>query len=125
MHLQPATLDAPRDGICRQTLRLACRRGSQPRCNDQADPGDRGSRPILAAIEGQAFDQIAVLVIRWYGGIQLGTGGLARAHGGRARKCPQGGPSNRQRAPRRCARPTGVADAARRTNGCKRLNAMR
>ena len=30
-----------------------------------------------------------VLVIRWYGGIQLGTGGLARAYGGGANKCLQ------------------------------------
>ncbi len=30
-----------------------------------------------------------MLVIRWYGGIQLGTGGLARAYGGGANKCLQ------------------------------------
>lgn len=35
------------------------------------------------------FDQVVVLVIRWYGGIQLGTGGLARAYGGGANKCLQ------------------------------------
>ena len=34
-------------------------------------------------------DQVVVLVIRWYGGIQLGTGGLARAYGGGANKCLQ------------------------------------
>ena len=28
---------------------------------------------------------------RWYGGIQLGTGGLARAYGGSAAKCLQAG----------------------------------
>jgi putative IMPACT (imprinted ancient) family translation regulator len=33
-----------------------------------------------------------VLVIRWYGGIQLGTGGLARAYGGGANKCLQAAP---------------------------------
>ncbi|MNN20476.1 IMPACT family member YigZ [compost metagenome] len=33
-----------------------------------------------------------VLVIRWYGGIQLGTGGLARAYGGGANKCLQQAP---------------------------------
>lgn len=32
---------------------------------------------------------MVVLVIRWYGGIQLGTGGLARAYGGGANKCLQ------------------------------------
>jgi putative IMPACT (imprinted ancient) family translation regulator len=29
------------------------------------------------------------VVTRWYGGIQLGTGGLARAYGGCANKCLQ------------------------------------
>ena len=46
---------------------------------------------MLAAIEGQGFDRVAVVVTRWYGGIQLGTGGLARAYGGSTAKCLQGG----------------------------------
>jgi putative IMPACT (imprinted ancient) family translation regulator len=51
--------------------------------------GGTAGRPILAAIQAQACDQVVVLVIRWYGGIQLGTGGLARAYGGGANKCLQ------------------------------------
>ena len=62
----------------------------QYRSNDDGEPGGTAGRPILAAIEAQACDQVAVLVIRWYGGIQLGTGGLARAYGGSANKCLQG-----------------------------------
>ncbi|WP_439859745.1 IMPACT family protein [Pseudomonas sp. MBLB4136] len=65
--------------------------GQQYRFNDDGEPGGTAGRPILAAIEGQDCDQVAVLVIRWYGGIQLGTGGLARAYGGSASKCLQGG----------------------------------
>jgi thymidylate synthase len=61
----------------------------QYRSNDDGEPGGTAGRPILAAIEAQDFDQVAVLVIRWYGGIQLGTGGLARAYGGGANKCLQ------------------------------------
>ena len=45
--------------------------------------------PVASAAEAQDCDQVAVLVIRWYGGIQLGTGGLARAYGGAANKCLQ------------------------------------
>jgi uncharacterized YigZ family protein len=63
--------------------------GNQYRFNDDGEPGGTAGRPILAAIEGQDCDQVAVLVIRWYGGIQLGTGGLARAYGGSAAKCLQ------------------------------------
>lgn len=65
--------------------------GNQYRFNDDGEPGGTAGRPILAAIEGQECDQVAVLVIRWYGGIQLGTGGLARAYGGSAAKCLQAG----------------------------------
>jgi uncharacterized YigZ family protein len=61
----------------------------QYRSNDDGEPGGTAGRPILAAIEAQEFDQVVVLVIRWYGGIQLGTGGLARAYGGGANKCLQ------------------------------------
>ena len=63
--------------------------GAQYRSNDDGEPGGTAGRPILAAIEAQDFDQVVVLVIRWYGGIQLGTGGLARAYGGGANKCLQ------------------------------------
>ena len=63
--------------------------GAQYRSNDDGEPGGTAGRPILAAIEAQACDQVVVLVIRWYGGIQLGTGGLARAYGGGANKCLQ------------------------------------
>ena len=64
----------------------------QYRSNDDGEPGGTAGRPILAAIEAQDCDQVVVLVIRWYGGIQLGTGGLARAYGGGANKCLQGAP---------------------------------
>lgn len=63
--------------------------GAQYRSTDDGEPGGTAGRPILAAIEAQGFDQVVVLVIRWYGGIQLGTGGLARAYGGGANKCLQ------------------------------------
>jgi thymidylate synthase len=63
--------------------------GDQYRSTDDGEPGGTAGRPILAAIDAQDFDQVVVLVIRWYGGIQLGTGGLARAYGGGANKCLQ------------------------------------
>lgn len=65
--------------------------GAQYRFSDDGEPGGTAGRPILAAIEGQDCDRVVVLVIRWYGGIPLGTGGLARAYGGSAAKCLQSG----------------------------------
>lgn len=67
--------------------------GQQYRFHDDGEPGGTAGRPILAAIEHQDFDQVLVVVTRWYGGIQLGTGGLARAYGGCAAKCLQAGES--------------------------------
>lgn len=69
----------------------AWRHGEQYRFSDDGEPGGTAGRPILAAIENQGFDQCLVLVTRWYGGIQLGTGGLARAYGGAAVACLQSG----------------------------------
>ncbi|AUA34611.1 YigZ family protein [Pseudomonas sp. SGAir0191] len=66
--------------------------GPQYRSSDDGEPGGTAGRPILSAIEAQDCDQVVVLVIRWYGGIQLGTGGLARAYGGGANKCLQQAP---------------------------------
>lgn len=65
--------------------------GNQYRFSDDGEPGGTAGRPMLTAIEGQDCDQVVVVVIRWYGGVQLGTGGLARAYGGSAAKCLQSG----------------------------------
>ena len=63
--------------------------GAQYRFSDDGEPGGTAGRPMLAAFEGQAMDRVVVLVSRWFGGIKLGTGGLARAYGGCAAKCLQ------------------------------------
>jgi len=65
----------------------AYRIGSNYRSSDDGEPGGTAGRPILAAIDGQGFDRVTVVVTRWYGGINLGAGGLARAYGGTAAEC--------------------------------------
>lgn len=65
----------------------AYRIGSLYRFNDDGEPGGTAGRPILQAIEGQGLDGVAVLVIRWFGGIKLGAGGLVRAYSGAAAQC--------------------------------------
>src|SRR5690242_19791555 len=61
--------------------------GQDYRFNDDGEPGGTAGRPILQAIEGQGIDRAVVVVTRWYGGIKLGAGGLARAYGGTAAEC--------------------------------------
>jgi uncharacterized YigZ family protein len=65
----------------------AYRIGQEYRFNDDGEPGGTAGRPILQAIEGQGVDRVVVVVTRWYGGIKLGAGGLARAYGGTAAEC--------------------------------------
>lgn len=65
----------------------AYRIGDAYRFNDDGEPGGTAGRPILQAIDGQGCDRVAVVVTRWYGGIKLGAGGLARAYGGGAAEC--------------------------------------
>ncbi len=65
----------------------AWRIGEAYRSSDDGEPAGTAGRPILAAIDGQGFDQVAVVVTRWYGGIKLGAGGLVRAYGGAAAEC--------------------------------------
>jgi len=69
----------------------AYRIGQQYRFNDDGEPGGTAGRPILQAIAGQSMDRVAVLVVRWFGGIKLGAGGLVRAYGGVAANCLRAG----------------------------------
>jgi len=65
----------------------AYRIGDACRSSDDGEPAGTAGRPILAAIDGQGIDMAMVVVTRWFGGIKLGAGGLARAYGGTAAEC--------------------------------------
>lgn len=70
----------------------AYRIGQACRFNDDGEPSSSAGKPILAAIDGQGFDHVVVVVSRWFGGIKLGVGGLIRAYGGTAAQCLQQAP---------------------------------
>jgi len=65
----------------------AYRVGDAYRSSDDGEPGGTAGRPILAAIDAQRLDHVAVVVTRFFGGVKLGAGGLARAYGGTAAAC--------------------------------------
>ncbi|MCM2971986.1 IMPACT family protein [Larsenimonas suaedae] len=48
--------------------------------SDDGEPGGTAGRPMYQALEGSQIGQIACVAIRYFGGIKLGTGGLARAY---------------------------------------------
>lgn len=57
----------------------------QQRCHDAGEPSGTAGRPILAPLEGENLINVVCAVIRYFGGIKLGTGGLTRAYGGAAK----------------------------------------
>ncbi len=65
----------------------AWRVGDAYRFNDDGEPGGSAGRPMLAAIDGQKFDGVLAHVVRYFGGIKLGVGGLVRAYGNTVAEC--------------------------------------
>lgn len=59
--------------------------GVLQRFHDAGEPSGTAGKPILQYIEGRDLVNACVAVVRYYGGINLGTGGLARAYGGTAK----------------------------------------
>jgi uncharacterized YigZ family protein len=58
---------------------------SGSRASDAGEPSGTAGAPILAALERAGVSDALAVVVRWFGGTKLGTGGLARAYGECAR----------------------------------------
>ncbi|MDE0685466.1 MAG: YigZ family protein [Candidatus Poribacteria bacterium] len=56
---------------------------------DAGEPTHAAGPPILAAVRGFGLSNVICVVVRYYGGTNLGIGGLIRAYGQCARDCLQ------------------------------------
>ncbi len=61
------------------------------RYSDDGEPNGTAGIPIINYLKNSDLTNIAVVVTRYYGGIKLGTGGLARAYSGTAREAIEKG----------------------------------
>jgi len=49
-------------------------------CNDDGEPAGTAGKPILNVLKGSGIGNIVVVVVRYFGGTKLGTGGLVKAY---------------------------------------------
>ncbi|WP_218689947.1 YigZ family protein [Psychrobacter sp. BF1] len=52
--------------------------------DDDGEPSGTAGRPILNVLQHKSIGNIIVIVVRYFGGIKLGAGGLTRAYAGSA-----------------------------------------
>lgn len=57
----------------------------QERCSDDGEPSGTAGIPILGAIKGEGLANTLCVVVRYFGGVKLGAGGLIRAYASTAR----------------------------------------
>ncbi|PAV25800.1 putative YigZ family protein [Tamilnaduibacter salinus] len=57
---------------------------TQAAMNDDGEPSGTAGKPILGVIQHKNLGDVMVVVIRYFGGIKLGAGGLVRAYAGAA-----------------------------------------
>jgi len=62
------------------------RDGEQARYNDDSEPQGTAGPPILEILKKNETTNTLIVVTRYYGGIKLGAGGLARAYGDAAKR---------------------------------------
>lgn len=96
------------------------------RSNDDGEPSGTAGAPILEALagaaDGQGVTYVAAVVIRWFGGTLLGTGGLTRAYGDATRAALTSSTLQQMTLHQLYSFPARHADAAKIENGLRHNN---
>ncbi|KJV06943.1 YigZ family protein [Methylocucumis oryzae] len=66
--------------------RIKTSQGLVYRFYDAGEPSGTAGKPLLQQLEGKQLMNALLIVVRYFGGIKLGAGGLTRAYGNTARK---------------------------------------
>lgn len=86
LFLRQFAADHASGGHLAYAFRLLTDEGIVARFSDAGEPAGTAGKPIMQMLDGQQLVNVCVAVVRYYGGINLGTGGLVKAYGGTAKQ---------------------------------------
>lgn len=61
--------------------------GAHTGLDDDGEPSGTAAKPMFQILQVQDLEQVLAVVVRYFGGIKLGAGGLIRAYGGTISEC--------------------------------------
>ena len=80
--LQSIAKEHPHASHLAFAYQLKSEHGFEPYYSDAGEPSGTAGKPLLQLIDAHQIVSGGIGVIRYYGGVNLGTGGLTRAYGG-------------------------------------------
>jgi uncharacterized YigZ family protein len=92
--LKQCHLDHPNASHIVFAYRIKTANGFISRYNDAGEPSGTAGKPIFQHLEGKNLINVLLVVIRYFGGIKLGAGGLTRAYSNSAKRVIEGAELN-------------------------------
>ena len=86
LHLKHLYSEHPNASHIAFAYRIKTDSGIIYRFHDAGEPTGTAGKPIFQHIEGTDLINVLIAVIRYFGGVKLGAGGLTRAYGNTARQ---------------------------------------
>ncbi|HEU5179675.1 MAG TPA: YigZ family protein [Candidatus Polarisedimenticolia bacterium] len=65
---------------CCLAYRVSTPAAGVERSSDAGEPAGSAGAPILSVLKGRSLENVLVVVVRYFGGVKLGVGGLVRAY---------------------------------------------
>ncbi len=85
-HLVTAQQQHPNANHIVFAYRIHTEKGLISRFHDAGEPSGTAGKPVFQHIEGNQLINALLIVIRYFGGVKLGAGGLTRAYGNAAKQ---------------------------------------
>ena len=85
-HLKQLHDEHPNASHIAYAYRIKTEHGLVYRFHDAGEPTGTAGKPIFQHIEGKELINLLIAVIRYFGGVKLGAGGLTRAYGNTAKQ---------------------------------------